>query len=211
MPTGCQGCKTEGQRFDLAMAFQPIVDAVDGRIFAYEALVRGPGGEPAAEVIGRVEPEDLYAFDQQCRVKAIEGAVAAGILDGATRLSINFLPNAVYSPLACIERTLRTARATHFPTDRLIFEFTEKEEMADTDHVKNKLIRGIDHSVPRQRIVEGLVRMADALGIGVIAEGVETVGEYAALRQIGIRLMQGYLLARPGFRSLPGFTLPPSG
>lgn len=250
MPTGCQGCKTEGQRFDLAMAFQPIVDAVDGRIFAYEALVRGPGGEPAAEVIGRVEPEDLYAFDQQCRVKAIEGAVAAGILDGATRLSINFLPNAVYSPLACIERTLRTARATHFPTDRLIFEFTEKEEMADTDHVKNivetyrklgfataiddfgaghaglgllakfqttlikldmELIRGIDHSVPRQRIVEGLVRMADALGIGVIAEGVETVGEYAALRQIGIRLMQGYLLARPGFRSLPGFTLPPSG
>ena len=64
MPTACQGCKTEGQRFDLAMAFQPIVDAVEGSIFAYEALVRGPRGEPADAVIGGVEPDDLYAFDQ---------------------------------------------------------------------------------------------------------------------------------------------------
>lgn len=249
MPTGCQGCKTEGQRFDLAMAFQPIVDVHKDRIFAFEALVRGPDGEPADQILGAVAPRDIYAFDQQCRVKAIEGAVAAGILDGAARLSINFLPNAVFSPLACIERTLRTARETHFPTDRLIFEFTEKEEMTDTDHLKSiietyrklgfataiddfgaghaglgllanfqttlikidmELIRGIDDSVPRQRIVEGLLRMADALDIGVIAEGVETVGEYETLRQIGIRLMQGYLLARPAFQSLPGFTLPVS-
>jgi EAL domain-containing protein (putative c-di-GMP-specific phosphodiesterase class I) len=34
-------------------------------------------------------------------------------------------------------------------------------------------------------------------GCRVIAEGVETAGELAALRTIGIELAQGYLLGRP--------------
>jgi EAL domain-containing protein (putative c-di-GMP-specific phosphodiesterase class I) len=63
-----------------------------------------------------------YAFDQQCRVKAIQTAVRAGILDTPARLSINFLPNAVYSPKACIQLTLKTAQATRLPTERLLFE-----------------------------------------------------------------------------------------
>jgi EAL domain-containing protein (putative c-di-GMP-specific phosphodiesterase class I) len=119
------------------MAFQPIVDVTTGRPFAYEALVRGADGEGAAAVLSRVTPENRYAFDQQCRVAAIEQAVEAGILDSDARLSINFLPNAVYSPVACIQLTLRTARATGMPIDRLIFEFTENEEMTDTAHVAN--------------------------------------------------------------------------
>ena len=128
--------RLEGDLFDIAMAFQPIVDGESGLPFAFEALVRGGQGEGAAEVLSRVTAENRYAFDQQCRVAAIEGAVAAGILDTDAKLSINFLPNAVYSPVACIQLTLKTARATGFPTDRLIFEFTENEEMADTDHIK---------------------------------------------------------------------------
>ena len=229
------------------MAFQPIVDIETGRPFAYEALVRGADGAGAAAVLAQVTPDNRYAFDQQCRVAAIEGAVAAGILDGDARLSINFLPNAVYSPLACIQLTLRTARATGLPTDRLIFEFTENEEMTDTAHVKTivesyaamgfgtavddfgaghaglallarfqtdflkldmDLIRDIDTSLPRRMIVEGVVRIARSLGITVIAEGVETIAEYAVLRGLGIRYIQGYLLARPGFRCLPAVTLP---
>jgi EAL domain-containing protein (putative c-di-GMP-specific phosphodiesterase class I) len=137
MQTGCQGCKSQSDGFGIAMAFQPIVDGETGRPFAFEALVRGSRGEGAAEVLAQVTAENRYAFDQQCRVAAIEGAVAAGILETNARLSINFLPNAVYSPLACIQLTLKTARATGFPTDRLIFEFTENEEMNDTDHITN--------------------------------------------------------------------------
>lgn len=136
MTQGCKGCRGPDHAFDIAMAFQPIVDIETGRAFAYEALVRGPQGESAASVLDRITDENRYAFDQQCRVSAIEGAVAAGILDSDARLSINFLPNAVYSPLACIQLTLKTARETGFPTDRLIFEFTENEEIVDTDHVR---------------------------------------------------------------------------
>ena len=79
---GCQGCRSGAKDFDLAMAFQPIVDVTTGRPFAYEALVRGAGGEGAAAVLSRVTPENRYAFDQQCRVAAIEQAVEAGILRG---------------------------------------------------------------------------------------------------------------------------------
>lgn len=229
------------------MAFQPIVDIETGLAFAYEALVRGENGEGAAEVIASVTPENRYAFDQQCRVAAIEGAVAAGILDTSARLSINFLPNAVYSPVACIQLTLQTSKATGLPVDRLIFEFTENEQMADTSHVKNivdsyrkmgfgtaiddfgaghaglgllaafqtdyikldmDLIRGLDTSLPRRMIVEGVLRIARSLDITVIAEGIETTGEYDALRAMGVRYMQGYLLARPAFKALPDIALP---
>lgn len=229
------------------MAFQPIVDTKTGRAWAYEALVRGPNGEGAGEVLGAVTAENRYAFDQQCRVAAITQAVAAGIVETGARLSINFLPNAVYSPVACIQLTLKTAAAVGFPTDRLIFEFTEDEEMVDSEHVANivetyrrmgfstaiddfgaghagiallsrfqtdivkldmALIRDLDTSMPRRMIVEGLVRMLERMSIVVVAEGIETLREYETLSSMGVRYMQGYLLARPGFRTLPLYELP---
>lgn len=70
------------------------------------------------------------------------------------------------------------------------------------------LIRGLDTSLSRRMIVEGVLRIAQSLGIIVIAAGIETVGEYEALRAMGVRYIQGYLLARPGFKSLPRVTLP---
>jgi len=33
MQGGCQGCKSADHDFDIAMAFQPIVDVETGRIF----------------------------------------------------------------------------------------------------------------------------------------------------------------------------------
>jgi EAL domain-containing protein (putative c-di-GMP-specific phosphodiesterase class I) len=133
---GCSGCRNgEALGFAFSMAFQPIVDISTGQPFAYEALVRGMAGEGAGWVLDQVNDDNRYAFDQDCRVKAIEGAIAAGLMATDARLSINFLPNAVYSPLACIQRTLETAAAHDFPIDRLIFEFTEGEHMASPEHV----------------------------------------------------------------------------
>lgn len=227
------------------MAFQPIVDIAENRVFAYEALVRGPAGEAAASILSQVSETNRYAFDQQCRVKAIETAAKAGLIETGARLSINFLPNAVYSPAACIQLTLNTSRAVGFPTDRLIFEFTENEEMADPAHVERiiatyqqmgfgtalddfgaghaglnllarfqpdmikldmELIRGVDASMPRRMIIEGVLRMCTALGVTVIAEGIETAGELATLRSIGIRYIQGYYFAQPAFEALPVVT-----
>ncbi|EOW6614393.1 EAL domain-containing protein [Vibrio fluvialis] len=84
-------------------------------------------------VIAHVTEENRYLFDQQCRIKAISLAARLGI-DGI--LSINFLPNAVYQPKRCIRTTLEAAKTYQFPTQNIMFEFTEGEQIADSRHVK---------------------------------------------------------------------------
>lgn len=116
------------------MAFQPIVDIQASRIDAYEALARGPAGEGAGHVLAQVTPDNKYAFDQACRTKAIELAAGLGM---DRRLSINFLPNAVYEPQACIRATLQAAARTGFPLDRLTFEILESENIVETGHLLN--------------------------------------------------------------------------
>lgn len=133
---GCDLCRERGPSkvgFEFDMAFQPIVDTASGEIFAHEALVRGPAGEGAFTVLEQVTETNRYGFDQLCRTKAIERASGFGI---GENISINFMPNAVYEPRNCIQRTLWAADKYNFPLERIIFEFTEDEQIADTDHLK---------------------------------------------------------------------------
>jgi len=46
-------------------------------------------------------------------------------------------------------------------------------------------------------IVESVVRLGHALGLVVVAEGVETADQLSTLRDLGCDLAQGYYLARP--------------
>ncbi len=73
----------------------------------------------------------------------------------------------------------------------------------DVLKVDMDLVRGIENDRPRQAIVRGAILTCNALGVRVLAEGVETVAEYNWLRDAGIDLFQGYLFARPGFETLP--------
>lgn len=132
--SGCEGCRG-GAAFPLpfSVAFQPIVSVADGSITGHEALVRGPGGERAASILGAVNAETRYAFDQACRVKAISLAAALGL---ETRLSINFMPNAIYDPAACIRLTLATARKHGLPLEALTFEITEDERIGDFEFMR---------------------------------------------------------------------------
>jgi len=226
------------------MAFQPIVDIADGTIFAHEALVRGVEGEGAAHVLSAVSETNRYAFDQECRVKAIELATSLGLPGQEGLLSINFMPNAVYEPRACIRLTLATALRTGFPLNRILFEFTENEKL-DVDHLLNilrtyralgfktaiddfgagyaglnllsqfqpdivkldmDLIRGIDGSAVKQRILTHTLALLSDLGVKAVCEGVETRAELTTLRDLGVRLIQGYVLARPAFEGLVDMT-----
>jgi EAL domain-containing protein (putative c-di-GMP-specific phosphodiesterase class I) len=229
----------------ITMAFQPIVDIETGTVFAYEALVRGVDGQSAGDVLSSVDDDMIYKFDQACRVKAIELAGRLFSPEGDTKLSINFMPNAVYEPDACIRASLAAARQVGFDPNRLMFEFTEDERMLDIAHVRRiveayrargfttaiddfgagyaglgllaglqpdmlkldmALIRGIEGSAAQRIIVAGVLKIADSLGVQCVAEGIETAEELRALREIGIRLCQGYLLGRPAIASLPPIT-----
>lgn len=235
---GCSGCAAAAPAmFPFTMAFQPIVDIVQGRIVAHEALVRGPAGEGAAWVLGQVTEALLYRFDQDCRVKAIEMAARLGM---PGRLNINFLPNAVYEPRACIRATLEAAARTGFDPSRLTFEIVETEIVADREHLQRivaeyrrqrfrvalddfgtgysglarlawlrpdaikldrEIVAGCDQDHLRLGIIASMVALGQATGIEVVAEGVEREGEFYALRQVGIRVMQGFWFSRPVFES----------
>jgi diguanylate cyclase (GGDEF)-like protein len=58
-------------------------------------------------------------------------------------------------------------------------------------------IAGIDREDRKRSLVDNVVRYAHAIGISVIAEGVETEGEFFVCRDLGCDLVQGYLIARP--------------
>ncbi|MDY6923015.1 MAG: EAL domain-containing protein [Pseudomonadota bacterium] len=238
----CVACK-DGVGFDvpITMAFQPIVDIRTETVFAYEALVRGRDGKSAGEVLARVSADNRYAFDQLCRTTAIGLAAGLDLAAAGASLSINFLPNAVYEPRACIRATLAAAMQTGFPLDRIIFEFTE-EEALDANHILNilrtyramgfrtaiddfgagfaglgllsqfqpdivkldmALIRDIDTDRVKRTIVRHTLDMLRDLDIVPVCEGIETVAEHDVLRDLGVSLMQGYLLAKPAVEVLP--------
>ncbi|MHB8283369.1 MAG: EAL domain-containing protein [Caulobacteraceae bacterium] len=237
----CVGCRQGAFDAPLAMAFQPIVDAVAQNVFAYEALVRGPAGESALSVLSQVNEGNRYGFDQACRIAAIETAAAVGLPATGASLSINFLPNAVYEPRACIRATLEAAERVGFPTDKLIFEITEGEEVSDHAHLAAivkayrqmgfrtaiddfgagysnlnllarfqpdiikldmELIRGIDTDRIRQLLVRSMIAICQDIDCLVVAEGIETLGELDVLLDMGVKLIQGFLIAKPAFKAL---------
>lgn len=110
------------------MAFQPIVDLGRREIYAHEALVRGLSGEGAAEVLGRVDPVDRFAFHEACRVKAIEIAARLGM---KSRLSLNVMPNDVAGQAECFRTAMAAAKRCKFPVRQLMFEITEGERVRD--------------------------------------------------------------------------------
>lgn len=116
------------------MAFQPIVDIDSRTTYAYESLVRPLSGGSAFDVLSQITDENRYAFDQSCRVKAI---TLAARLEMSSLLSINFLPNAVYQPAACLQKTFEAAERAQFPLHHLIFEVTENEPSRDVGHLQN--------------------------------------------------------------------------
>jgi diguanylate cyclase (GGDEF)-like protein len=137
LPERCGAC-IEGisKPFPFSMAFQPIIDTKARRIFAYEALVRGPGNEGALSILEKVTARNRYAFDQSCRITAIRLATELGLHETGASLSINFIPGAMYEPRNCIRATLSAARKCRFPLDRLIFEVTEGEEVHDKEKLR---------------------------------------------------------------------------
>jgi EAL domain-containing protein (putative c-di-GMP-specific phosphodiesterase class I) len=65
------------------------------------------------------------------------------------------------------------------------------------------LIGNIHQDYVKQRIFAGIRKICDSLSIQIVAEGVESAGEYHWLHEAGIVFFQGYYFARPAFEALP--------
>src|SRR3954468_21607980 len=64
--------------------------------------------------------------------------------------------------------------------------------------VDMSLVRGIDRSAVKQKLVRSIIALCTELGIHLIAEGIETPEERDMLVALGGDLCQGYLFAKPG-------------
>ncbi len=124
----------------LTSFFQPIVRAeAPGEIFAQECLLRGIDRDG-----GLVRPDDVFEAARKCdmlfqtdlaaRLTAIREALRHGI---ESNLFINFTPISVYDPVFCLRSTVQAIERSGIPSENVVFEVTETEEVADTEHLKN--------------------------------------------------------------------------
>lgn len=125
----------------LQIVFQPLVDVVKGEIYGYECLMRGLRAD--GSIIGpeilleQAKHADLlFNLDRLAREMALHQAVASQ-LQG--RISINFLPTAIYNPEMCLRDTVAWAKELGIDSSRIMFEVVETENVKDFGHLKSIL------------------------------------------------------------------------
>jgi EAL domain-containing protein (putative c-di-GMP-specific phosphodiesterase class I) len=69
--------------------------------------------------------------------------------------------------------------------------------------IDGRFVAGIGHSRDDDGIVAGLVKLGHAVGVHVVAEGVETAEQATSLIDLGCDFAQGYLYGRPAAEFAP--------
>jgi EAL domain-containing protein (putative c-di-GMP-specific phosphodiesterase class I) len=108
---------------------------------------------------------------------------------------------------------VRMRGGVHLVVDDLGAGYSNLKRIIDLEprvvKLDRELIVGIDKSRRQQCLVASVVRLCGELDATVVAEGIETQGEFDALRDTGVHYGQGFLFARPQF-PMPLITWPPA-
>ena len=129
-----------GNDLSCTMAYQPIVDVVEQRTVAYEALVRGLHNEPASTVLrDAAEDDGENLLEQRCGTLAVEIAATLGILAAGTDLYVNFSPAGATLESSTLTSSIEAAERAGLPLDRLIVEITEHEPFRNPDELRETL------------------------------------------------------------------------
>lgn len=206
---------------------QPIVDLATGLRVGYEALSRFPaawGKAPdvcfeEAHSVGLGHELELLALSRAAdHLRIVEGYVAMNI-SPATLVQPEFaalmetLPLdrvllelsehdqvADYAALAAVLSPLR-ARGMRLAIDDVGAGFSSLRHIVITapDVIKldRSIVSGVDVDPVLTRLVASLVEFGHGCGACVVAEGIETAPEAAALRELGVDLGQGWHFGRP--------------
>ena len=205
--------------------FQPIVRLDTAQVVGYEALTRFPDGTRPDIRFAEAAVAGLGPEYELAAVEAALGAAAR--LPASAFLTLNVSPGVVLGSGGRLREMLRgTARrlvielTEHVPIEdyavlRAAIGALGSVEVAVDDagagysslrHILElrpafakldiSLVKGIDADQLRQALVAGLVYFAQS-GCHLIAEGVESGGEAATLKRLGVELAQGFLFGRP--------------
>ncbi|RFF27418.1 MULTISPECIES: EAL domain-containing protein [unclassified Wenzhouxiangella] len=110
----------------IRFAFQPLVDEASGGVVGHEALVRGCRGESPAQILASVRPENLFYFDQACRLGAIHEASRLGLTGD---LHINCTEVDPENLESALTSTAEAVRASRFEPQQIVLEFNSLERL----------------------------------------------------------------------------------
>ncbi|WP_010543719.1 EAL domain-containing protein [Sphingomonas elodea] len=105
----------------LHLAFRPVHDVVGGRVFAYEALLRGPDGEEGEEILAQIPSERHAELDRRVAAGAVYRAMTAGLGAIPARLMIPIYAPAAASAQASLAAATEAGRRTGLVPERLVF------------------------------------------------------------------------------------------
>ncbi|MEP5759177.1 MAG: GGDEF domain-containing phosphodiesterase [Litoreibacter sp.] len=120
------------------------------------------------------------------------------------RLTVEILETAVSNTAdEIISRNIRALHSSGFNIDLDDFG-TGHASIANirrfaVDRVKidRSFITHADDDPEQQRVISAIIGMAEHLGVGTIAKGIETLSERGMLSQLGCSHLQGFAIARP--------------
>jgi EAL domain-containing protein (putative c-di-GMP-specific phosphodiesterase class I) len=211
-----------------AIAVQPIVDLASGRRVGAEALSRFPAGWGSppdvvfeeAHRVGLGHRLEVLALERAADLlDRIDGYIAMNV-SPATLLTpecgelLGRLPlqrvllelsehDRVedYGRLEAVLTPLR-ARGMRLAIDDVGAGFSSLRHIVvtspDVIKIDRSIVTGLNSDPVLSKLVQSLVEFGHGCRVRVVAEGVETAGEAAALRTLGVDYGQGWHYGRPG-------------
>lgn len=147
---------------------------------AYLSFNVGPAGilsEGFAEAVRRHGPLDRLVLEITEHASVAEYAALADVLKPLRAEGLRLAVDDVGAGYASLRHVLQLA--------------------PDIIKIDRSLVDGISQDLAQRSIVTSIVLLALDLGIDTIAEGVETAADAAAVTDLGVDMVQGYLFAAP--------------
>jgi EAL domain-containing protein (putative c-di-GMP-specific phosphodiesterase class I) len=159
--------------------------------------------ERALSVSDRV-PDDMFV-SINVGPDALQAPQLAGLVEGVARgrLVIELTEEHRIDDYARLRSELEgvRARGVRLAIDDLGAGFASLSHVVGLSpeliKLDRRFTRGIDQDPARRAVAQALVSLGRDVGARVIAEGIETEGECAMVRELGIGCGQGYFIGRP--------------
>jgi diguanylate cyclase (GGDEF)-like protein/PAS domain S-box-containing protein len=192
--------------------FVPLAESVGLIHELGELVLREAVAQTARWVADDVLPPDFVTWVNLSAVQLADddvGELVTRVLAGAgldpNRLGLEVTETAIVEAASTPQARARLRdlhdRGIAIALDDFGTGFSSLEHLRrfpiDVIKIDRSFIQGMEHDPKDSAIAANLVSLAHALGLDVVAEGVETPGQLELLRDLGCDLAQGYLLARP--------------
>ena len=114
----------------LTVAFQAVINAQDGVIFAHEALVRGPHGETSEALLIEAGEENQARLDAEFRAESLRLARESKL---GGKLMVSILPAALERDPRLIDSLIRLASDHGIQAEDIVLKISENEIVFDID------------------------------------------------------------------------------